>query len=350
MARVLILKANRRVLFYSPQDTVMITSPLISKLVTDNGGASAVEMLSLTSVPSNLRLGLYLDELNTQAARTPFGDAGEQLQRKARLTAKLDEHQSAIRGGALAGIPSDLAMRWYKYLRMMVQASLRENVFTDAEQWALVEVSLDVDPYDLEGMTTEQATLFDETFADDGEFALGWFDIDAKAQTVRTDVTGDRRLSSGVNYDYRFASKVRLIPESEIDRRNTLLFSPSQNWQGRGAVVDRVNERFPWYISKKDSLLSNARFTPRLWPNFLPDAFVRSGNFASTISAAVLVVHTRSHSATTRIVAGTFSSTTGSLNVPFALGQVVDFVVTVTAGDGVTTSTYTYTVTRRAVN
>ena len=51
-------------------------------------------------------------------------------------------------------------------------------------QWALVEPSLDVDPYDLDGLSTTEATLFESTFADEGEYALGWYNIDAKSQAA----------------------------------------------------------------------------------------------------------------------------------------------------------------------
>ena len=231
----------------------------------------------------------------------------------------------------------------------MAQAEMRDEVLTDADQWALVEKSLDVDPYDLDDFTTTQETVFESTFADEGEFAIGWFDIDTKTQPLRTDIAGDPRLS-GARYDYRFASRVRLIPEGEIDRTNSLLFPGSQPWTGRAAVVEAINKRFPWYVNRKDSLLQRAEFSPRMFANFLPTRYNRSGNFSSLVSSAILVVHPRSHSASTVITAGSLTSTSGSLNVPFTLGQTQDFVVVVTAGDGVHTSTYTYTITRRAVN
>ena len=348
MARVLIRNDTREILFFTHNSRFSATDPRVVGLSAKHPGNWSFLTLHGT-VPNNLRIGGYLSSNGRAASIEPYGDVLLARQRNAMLESKLDEHKEMIRNGALVGTPASLAERWYKYLRMMAQAAMRDEVLTDADQWALVEKSLDVDPYDLENFTATQDAVFDSTFADEGEFAIGWFDIDTKTQPLRTDITNDPRLS-GARYDYRFASKVRLIPEGEIDRTNTLLFPGSQPWTGRADVVEAVNKRFPWYVNRKDSLLQRAEFSPRMFPNFLPTTYNRSGNFSSLISSAVLVVHPRSHSASTVITAGTLTSTTGTLNVPFVLGQVVDFVVVVTAGNGVATSTYTYTITRRAVN
>ena len=351
MARILIRNSDRRILFWTHDSLFSDINDFVNNIEARYPGDTLFLTISNpANVPANLRVGAYLNSTRDVVSLDPFGDVLLAVQRKAQLVAKLDEHQEAVQDGALTGIRADVALRWYKYLRMMAQVALRDDVISDAAQWALVEPSLDVDPYDLDGLTTAQAKLFDSGFADGGEYALGWYDIDSKTHPARTDQAGDEKLTSGDRYDYRFASKVRLIPESEIDRRDTVVFPATQPWTGRGAAVDAINERFPWYVNNSDSLLRNARFSPRIWPNFLPDRFARSGNFSSLISSALIIVHPRSHSATTRIVAGSLRSTTGTLTVPFTLGQIIPIVVTVTAGDGASTSSYTYTITRRAVN
>jgi hypothetical protein len=350
MARVLIRNDTREILFFTHKSRFSDIDPRIVGISAKYpGNTTFLTISNAAHVPNNLRLGSYIDSTNSIVSEEPFGDVLLAKQRKAMMESKLDEHKEMIRNGALVGITPSLADRWYKYLRMMAQAAMRDEVLTDADQWALVEKSLDVDPYDLENFTATQDAVFDSTFADEGEFAIGWFDIDTKTQPLRTDITNDPRLS-GARYDYRFASKVRLIPEGEIDRTNTLLFPGSQPWTGRADVVEAVNKRFPWYVNRSDSLLQRAEFSPRMFTNFLPTRYNRSGNFSSLINSVVIVVHPRSHSATTVITAGTLSSTNGTLSVPFTLGQVLDIVVVVTAGDGVHTSTYTYTITRRAVN
>ena len=351
MARILIRNSDRRILFFTHDSSFSDINEYVTAIGAKYPGDTTFLTISnAANVPANLRVGWYIDSTLDSVSSRPFGDVLLAIQRKAKLVAKLDEHQQAVQGGALVGFRADLAMRWYRYLRMMAQVALRDEVISDAAQWALVEPSLDVDPYDLDGLTTVQNTLFDSSFADGGEYALGWYDIDSKTQPARTDMAGDEKLASGDRYDLRFASRVRLIPESEIDRRDTVVFPATQPWTGRGAAVDAINERFPWYVNNSDSLLRNVRFSPRIFSNFLQDRFARAGNFSSLISSALIVVHPRSHSATTRIVAGSLSSTTGTLAIPFTLGQVIPIVVTVTAGDGVHTSTYTYTITRRAVN
>ena len=350
MARILIRNSDRRILFFTHDSRFSdINEYVIAIGAKYPGDTSFLTISNAVHVPDNLRVGAYIDSTLDNVSLEPFGDVLLVKQRKAMMEAKLDEHKEMLRNGALVGTPAALSERWYKYLRMMAQAAMRDEVLTDADQWALVEKSLDVDPYDLEDFTTIQDTVFDSTFADEGEFAIGWFDIDTKTQPLRTDMAGDPRLS-GARYDYRFASMVRLIPEGEIDRTNSLLFPGSQPWTGHAAVVEAVNNRFPWYVNRSDSLLQRAEFSPRMFPNFLATRYSRSGNFSSLVSSAILVVHPRSHSASTLITAGALTSTSGSLNVPFALGQTQDFVVVVTAGDGVHTSTYTYSITRRAVN
>ena len=351
MARILIRNSDRRILFFTHDSLFSDINDFVNGIEAKYpGNTSFLTISNVANVPANLRVGAYLNSTRDVVSLEPFGDVLLAIQRKQKMMDKLDEHEGLVSDGAMVGVRLDLARRWYSYLRMMAQASMRDVVFSDAAQWALVEASLDVDPYDLDDFTKVQNTLFDSTFADAGEYALGWFDIDAKTQPVRTDMAGDEKLVSGDRYDYRFASRVRLLPESEIDRRDSVVFPATQPWTGRGAVVDAVNKRFPWYVSNSDSLLRLVRFSPRIFTNFLPDTFDRAGNFSSLISSALIVVHPRSHSATTRIVAGTLNSTTGSLTVPFNLGQIIPIVVTVTAGDGVSTSTYTYTITRRAVN
>ena len=351
MARILIRNDTREILFFTHKSNFSdIDARVIALTARYPGNTTFLTISNAAHVPNNLQIGAYIDSTLDNVSARPFGDLLAALERKERFVAKLDEHEEMLKSGALLSVPADLQPLWYKYLRMMTQASMRDEVFSDADQWALVEASLDVDPYDLDGFTNSQTALFDSTFADAGEYALGWFDIDAKTQPARTDMAGDEKLGSGDRYDLRFASRVRLIPESEIDRRDSVVFPATQPWTGRGAVVDAVNERFPWYVNNSDSLLRNARFSPRIFANFLPDMFARAGNFSSLISSALILVHPRSHSATTRIVAGRLVSTTGSLSVPFTLGQIIPIVVTVTAGDGVSTSTYTYTITRRAVN
>ena len=350
MARILIRNDTREILFFTHKSNFSDIDPRVVRLGAKYpGNTTFLTISNAAHVPNNLRLGSYIDSTNSIVSEEPFGDVLTTRQRKSQLEAKLDEHKDFIRTGALVGITPDLGLRWYKYLRMMAQASQRDEVLSDDDQWALVEPSLDVDPYDLDDLSATEVALFESTFADEGEYALGWYNIDAKSQPLRTDISSDPRLS-GARYDYRFASKVRLIPENEIDRTNTLLFPGSQPWNGRNDVVEAINKRFPWYVNRKDSLLKRAEFSPRMFPNFLPTRYNRSGNFSSLINSALIVVHPRSHSATTVITAGALTSTTGSLNVPFTLGQTQDFVIVVTAGDGVHTSTYTYTITRRAVN
>ena len=346
MARILIRNSDRRILFYTHDSTFSDIDNGVNAIQAKHPGDTTF-LTKSTNVPANIRVGWYINSTLDAVSAEPFGDLLVAQQRRAQMESKLDEHQDMIRSGAMLGVPAGVAERWYRYLRMMTQASMRDDVLADAAQWALVETSLDVDPYDIEMLTTAETALFDSTFAGDGEFALGWFDLDTRTQPKRTDAPSDPRLS-GTTYDLRFASQVRLIPEIEIDRTNTLLLQGSQPWFGRADVIDVVNRRFPWYANNHDSLLSLSRFSPRMFANFLPTVYERSGNFSSSISSAVLTVHTRSHSATTVITAGALRSTNGSLNVPFTLGQVIDFVVVVTAGDGVHTSTYTYTITRRA--
>ena len=352
MARILIRNDTREILFFTSNSTFSDIDPRVVGIGSKYpGNTTFLTISNAAHVPNNLRLGAYIDTTLNIVSDEPFGNVLATRQRKAQLEAKLDEHKEMMRAGALVAISTGLAVRWYKYLRMMTQVSMRDDALSDAAQWALISPSLDVDPYDLDGLTTTQATLFDETFADEGEYALGWFDIDARTNPIRTDITNDTRLTkTNDRYDYRFASKVRLIPESEIDRTDSTTFPGAQSWTERDTVVAAVNGRFPWYVNNSNSLLQNARFAPRIFPNFLGNTFARASTFASQLTNILLVVHPRSHSATTRIVAGTLDSTTGSLNVPFNLGQTIPIIVTVTAGDGVHTSVYTYTITRRRVN
>ena len=349
MARILIRNSDRRILFYTHDSLFSDIDNGVNALEAKYPGDTTF-LTKSNNVPANIRLGWYINSTLDAVSAEPFGDVLVKQQRTAELNAKLDEHQAMIRDGAMLGIPAVVGARWYKYLRMMAQAVQDDRIMGDDAQWALVATSLDVDPHDFDGFTLAESNLFDETFADDGEYALGWFDVDTKSHPVRTDKPNDDRLiKSNLRYDLRFASKVRIIQDGAVDRTDQTVLPDVQRWNARHVVVPEINKRFPWYVSNGDSLLKLARFTPRVWPNFIETRFNRPGNINADQPLALLVVRPRSHSATTVITAGTLSSTNGSLNVPFNPGQTIDVVVVVTAGDGVHTSTYTYTITRRTV-
>ena len=51
--------------------------------------------------------------------------------------------------------------------------------------------------------------------------------------------------STNPSYDLRYASKVKLIPEGEIDRSS--LVGIAAPWFAKDAKVKNINERLPWY-------------------------------------------------------------------------------------------------------
>ena len=209
------------------------------------------------NVPNNLRIGGYLSRNGRAASIEPYGDVLLARQRKVQFLAKLDEHEATLRSGAISTVPAVLVPLWYKYLRMLTQVGMNDAPFSDAAQWALVEDSMDHTPYVFEGLTRGQLALYNGSFADEGEFAFGWWNADRKERSSKTHVTGDNRTNpSDTDYDYRFASLVEIIPESQIDRSDATILPAAQPWGNRNETIAAINERFPWYVSSRDASLA----------------------------------------------------------------------------------------------
>ena len=351
MARVLIRNDTREILFFTQNSAFLDTDARIVGISAKYPGNSSFLTLA-ANVPNNLAIGHYLSSDMLAASTEPYGAVLLARQRKAQFLAKLDEHQTMIIGGAMSTVPAEAAALWYKYLRMMTQASMIPDAFSDDVQWGWVSQSLDLDPFDFGfpdfTSTSVNTVHFNENFADDGEYALGWFDIDTKVAPVRTDMVADeKRDVSSSRFDRRFASAVHLIPESEIDRTtDTTLFPERQEWTRRAEVVAEINKRFPWYATNADANILLLEYTPNVFDDPYPLGRTRSANVENAVASVLLAVQPSSHSATVVITSGIHTSRTGSLQIPLAVGANVITVV-ITSGNGANTTTHTDTITRR---
>ena len=346
MARILIRNDTREILFFTHDSLFSDINDFVNAIEAKYpGNTSFLTISNAANVPANLRIGAYIDSTNRMVSLEPFGDVLVAFQRKRRFLARLDEHQEVTGQGGLQSVPPHLAPLWYRYLRMMTQVSLNDSVYSDAVQWPYLSDALAHNPYDLDGMTTAQVNLFNNVFGDDGEFALGWWNVDRKERVLRTHVVGDGRTDpSSTDYDYRYGSLVAVIPAADIDRSDAALLPAAQPWTRKEEVVAAINERFPWYISNHDASLSDVRFTPNYLLAFYSATTAYSFTVPNSVSSITLAVHTASHTSTVLMTGAARSSSTGSITILLTVG-VTNLQVVVTSGSGAT-KTYTFAITR----
>ena len=257
MARILIRNDDREILFFTLKSSFSDIDPRVVAISAKYpGNTTFLTISNAAHVPTNLQIGSYLDSTNSIVSERPSGSLLVALDRQEQLIAKLDEHQEMVRAGSLTGVPADLASPWYKYLRMMTQASLQPAIFSDDVQWALVEDSMEHTPYDFADYGSSGLSVYDSVFADGGEYALGWWNLDRNQRVFKSHTPGDNRTNpSSTDFDYRYASIVALIPESEIDRTDPASLPAVQPWTRFSEVVTQINRRFPWYVSNRDATL-----------------------------------------------------------------------------------------------
>ena len=345
MARVFIRNDTREILFHTQNSAFSATDPRVRGLRNKYPGNWSFLTLHV-NVPNNLAIGHYLSRNGQEASTEPYGDVLLARQRKAQFLAKLDEHQDTMRSGALSTIPADLLPLWYKYLRMLTQVSMNDAPFSDAGQWAMVEDSMEHTPYVFEGMTSGQRGLFNGSFADEGEFAFGWWNADRKERSIKPHVPGDLRTDpSNVDYDYRWASMVEVIPADQIDRSDATILPSAQPWANRRETIAAINTRFPWYISSRDASLARIKFTPNYIRAFNAGTLHHSFNVPNAANMMRFTASAASHAATVAMSIGAVTSTNGAISFPLVTG-VNTLTVVVTAGTN--TKTYTFAITRES--
>ena len=201
-------------------------------------------------------------------------------------------------------------------------------------------------PYVFEGLTRGQMSQFNGSFADEGEFAFGWWNADGKERSSKAHVVGDNRTNpSDADYDYRFASLVEVIPAGQIDRSDATVLPAAQPWSNRNETIAAINRRFPWYISSRDASLEDIRFTPNYIRAFNAGTLHHSFNVPNATNMMDFTARAASHTATLTMTAGAVTSTNGSISFPLVTGANT-LTVVVTAGTN--TKTYTFTITRES--
>ena len=246
MAKILIRSSDRRILFFTYDDRVSDVDPLIISI--QEKFHNATDLIVTPRPPPNLKLGAYLNATLTDASPEPVEAHGRAFTRRRDFNAWLDAEIAKMNSPAIHGVPSIARDRWYKYLRMLTQIGGQESPFQDTTQWLLIGRALDATPFDFETLDTHQASEFGLTHEEDGLFFTSWWDYATKEQSIRANDPSSPLLSkTGPNYDFRRASLVTMIPESEIDRTDTTIRGADQPWLARANTVRQINAKLPFY-------------------------------------------------------------------------------------------------------
>ena len=246
MAKILIRASDRRILFFTYDDTIPDNDPLIQQYVDRYTGYA--ELISTARPPANLKLGAYLNAAVTDASPEPVDAHGQVLTRRRDFNVWLDGEIAKMNTPAIHSIPPIALGRWYKYLRMLVQIGAKPSPFQDSQQWLLIGRAMNSSPFDFETLDSSQATSYGYTYEEDGLFFTSWWDYATKERSLMSNDPSDPLLSAiGPNYDPRRASLVTLIPEEEIDRTDSTIFGGNQPWLSRARVVGEINAKMPWY-------------------------------------------------------------------------------------------------------
>ena len=246
MAKILIRSSDRRILFFTYDDRVSDVDPLIVSIM--ERFHNATDLITTPRPPANLKLGAYLNNTLTDASPEPVEAHGRGVTRRRDFNAWLDGQIAKMNTPAIHGVPSVSRERWYKYLRMLAQIGSQESPFQDPTQWLLIGRALSASPFDFATLTTHQASDFALTHEEDGLFFTSWWDYATQEQSIRANDPSDPLLSkTGPDYDFRRASLVTIIPESEIDRTDTTIRGGEQPWLARANTVRQINAKLPFY-------------------------------------------------------------------------------------------------------
>ena len=245
MAKILIRSSDRRILFFTYDDLV----PDLSRLFTEHQEhhAGDHELIKTARPPGNLRLGSYLNAAQTSAEPEPGGDYGAGVQRQKTFTAWLDGQIVKLSTAAILTLPEAVRQNWTLYLRMCQMVAIIDYPFRDARQWPLLAVAQTASPFDFV-LTVDEQGRFDNVQAEGGLYFKAWWGHSSKmVETKPISISNTKLNPTSPNYDVRTASKVTLIPEGEIDRRDTTAFASTQLWGSRDNRVAQMNARMPFY-------------------------------------------------------------------------------------------------------
>ena len=247
MAKILIRNYDRRILFFTYDDSMSDLDPLIFQHY--GHAPNDHEVINTHRPPANLRLGAYLTATLTSAdiAPDPSTVYGRGLERLKDFNTWLDAEIAKLSGVAILSVPEVTRQRWTLYLRMLAMVTLHRVPFEDNDQWALVGAAQASSPFDFATLTTAEASTYAGVQGEGGLYFEAWWDAATKAAPKSSVFTDPLRNPTGPNYDQRAASLVTLIPEGEIDRSDRTISGRDQPWGSRERTTKWINSRMPWY-------------------------------------------------------------------------------------------------------
>ena len=345
MPRIMIRTSDRRILFFSHAD-LRDLHPHFEVFRAKYPDDTTI--YSPFTLPPNLRLGGYLDVARQVTSHRPHGHLRRVLDRRAEIDGLIETHLESIRNGALLSVPTDGARRYIKFLRMVVQASLRDAVLRDITSWTLLKAGTTHGAWDFVDLTDNEDALFRSCFKDAGAYALGWFNAETRTQSLKT-VTGTPMpiiVPSQAAFDLREASLVPLIPSSEIDRTDATLRNAAHPWTARDTIVAKINERLPWYQPSVDALLASSPHSVSItgMAAFSASQGYYTGSTVKTFIAFRPVLSS-SKATLTATVHGVPVANPFIFNASLEIGSN-SIALTVTAQDQETTMTYIYDINR----
>ena len=345
MPRIMIRTSDRRILFFSHADLTDL-DPLLMTIRAKYPDDTSV--FSPVDLPSNIRLGGYLDTTRTIVEHRPHGHLRTVDTRRAELDVMIDGHIASITQGALLSVPVDGQRRFHRYLRMLVQASLRDDALRVAEQWALIQVGAALQPWDFVAYTSGEDAQFRECFGNAGAYAVGWWNGStiSKAIKAATTIPNPMLTPSQAEFDFRAASIVELIPASEIDRTDTTLRNDAHPWTERVAIEEKINARLPWYQPSSDATLAASPITSTV--TGISDFSASLGYYTVSTTRSFIAFRpapTSSRATMIATVNGNKTNDPTTFNAALRNGGNT-IVITVTAQDQETTMSYTYEINR----
>ena len=246
MAKILIRSSDRRIIFFTYDDTLSEVSTLFTQHYDRFPGDH--EIIVTHRPPPNLRLGAYMTANLISAEPEPVEAYGVAVRRRAGFQTWLDGEIEKLSSPAILLVSEIDRQNWTRYLRMLVMASLHLEPFMDARQWALVEAAQSVSPYDFDSASATWQSRFDALQHEGGLYFVAWWDNSTKFVATKPVTADDIRLNpTSPGYDVRFASSVSLIPEDEIDRTDRTVFNPSHPWTARDETIAQINAKLSWY-------------------------------------------------------------------------------------------------------
>ena len=240
MAKILIRASDRRILFFTYDDTISDHDPLIQQYVDRFTGYA--ELISTPRPPANLKLGAYLNATLTSADPEIVVATDMALDRRRDFVTWLDGEIAKATTPAIHQVPEIARGRWGLYLRMLVMATLHPEAFDDAAQWTLISAAQDATPFAFETFSTDETTEFERAQQDGGLVFKTWWDYAGKRRSLKAHDPTDPLLAlTGRDYDPRRGSVVALIPEDEIDRADSSVPGAEQPWKvgAQGVPADQ---------------------------------------------------------------------------------------------------------------